>query len=134
MQILVDSSVWIDYFRGAVTPQTDFLDGLLGQAPLVVSDVTLGEVLQGIPDELHRKQAEAALLKFWLVEIGGIPLHRKSAVRYQTLRARGVPVRTAECLIATFCIENGFALLHSSPGFEPFERHFGLQVAHPPAS
>ena len=76
MQILVDSSVWIDYFRGVPTPQTDFLDGLLGRSPLVVSDVTLAEVLQGIPDELHRKQAEAALLKFWLVEIGGVPLHR----------------------------------------------------------
>jgi predicted nucleic acid-binding protein len=134
LQTLVDSSVWIDYFQGVPTPQTDSLDRLIGRAPLVVSDVTVAEVLQGIPDEMHRKQAEEALLKFWLVEIGGLPLHRKSALRYQTLRARGVPVQTTECLIATFCIENGFSLLHSSPGFEPFERHFGLRVAHPSAS
>lgn len=134
MQTLVDSSVWIDYFRGVATPQTDHLDGLIGRSPLLVSDVTVAEVLQGIPDEMHRRQAEEALLKFWLVEIGGLPLHRRSALRYQTLRARGVPVQTTECLIATFCIENGFALLHSSPGFEPFERHFGLRVAHPSAS
>ncbi len=72
---------------------------------------------------------QEALLKFWLVETGGFDVAVQSAVSYHTLKARGIPVRTAECRLAAFCILNGFALLHSSPGFEAFEKHFGLQVA-----
>ncbi|HEX4962689.1 MAG TPA: PIN domain nuclease [Thermoanaerobaculia bacterium] len=128
MQTLVDSAVWIDYFRGTVTPETDHLDALLGRSPLVVADVVMTEVLHGLPDEAHRKQAREALAQFWLVEIGGFGLAEKAAVNYHTLRARGIPVRTAECRIATFCIDQGFALLHSSPGYEPFEKHLGLTV------
>lgn len=128
MQTLVDASVWIDYFTGVASPETDALDGMLGTSPIVVSDLTVAEVLHGLPDERHRRLAEEALLKFWLVEIGGLPLARQSSVNFHTLRARGIPVRTTECLIATFCIEKGFALLHSSPAFKPFER-LGLRVA-----
>ena len=131
MQVLVDSSVWIDYFTGAATPETDHLDSLLGRSPLVVADMVLTEVLHGLPDELHRQQAREALGRFWLVEMTGFDLAEKSAVHYHTLRARGIPVRTAECRLATFCLDQGFALLHSSPGYEPFERHLGLTVARP---
>jgi predicted nucleic acid-binding protein len=129
VQVLVDSSVWLDYFAGATTPETDYLDSLLGRSPLVVADLVLTEVLHGLPDEAHRKQAREALGKLWLIEIGGFGLAERAAVNYHTLRARGIPVRTAECRIATFCVDQGFALLHSSPGYEPFERHLGLTVA-----
>jgi predicted nucleic acid-binding protein len=129
VQVLVDSSVWIDYFTGAATREADHLHALLARSPLVVADVVLTEVLHGLPDELHRRQALAALGKFWRVELGGFDLAGKSAVNYHTLRARGLPVRTAECRIATFCIDQGFALLHASPGYDPFERHLGLTVA-----
>lgn len=129
MQVVVDAPVWVEYFTGAATPETDHLDSLLGQSPVVVPDVVLAEVLQALPDEAHRRQAEAALLKFWVIEAGGLALHRKSVVHFHTLRARGIPVRPADCLLATFCIEHQFALLCSSPGFEPFERHLGLAVA-----
>jgi predicted nucleic acid-binding protein len=129
VQVLVDSSVWIDYFTGAATPEADLLNSLLGRSPLVVPDVVMTEVLHGLPDELHRKQAREALGKFWLLEVTGFDLAEKSAVHYHTLRARGIPVRTAECRLATFCLDRGFALLHSSPGYEPFEKHLGLQVA-----
>jgi predicted nucleic acid-binding protein len=131
VQVLVDSSVWIEYFTGKASPQADYLDSLIGRAALVVADVVLMEVLHGLPDEVHRKQAQEALLKFWLVETGGFDLAIQSAVNYQTLKARGVPVRTAECRLATFCILKGLALLHSSPGFEVFEKYLGLQVARP---
>jgi len=131
VQVLVDSSVWIDYFTGAVTPEADHLDSLLGRSPLVVADVVLTEVLHGLPDELHRQQAREALGRFWLVEMTGFDLAEKAAVHYHTLRARGIPVRTAECRLATFCLDQGFALLHSSPGYEPFERFLGLKVARP---
>ena len=129
MQIVVDSSVWIDYFIGAASPQADYLDSLLGKHALVVPDVTLAEVLYGLPDELHRRQAQEALLRFWLIETGGFDLAVKSAVNYHTLHTRGIPVRTGECRLATFCIDQGFALLHSSPGYEPFEKYLGLTVA-----
>lgn len=129
MQVVVDAPVWIGYFTGAATPEIDHLDSLLGQAPIVVPDVVLAEVLQAIPDEAHRRQAEAALLKFWLTEVGGLALHRKSVVNYHTLTVRGLQVWPGECLLATFCIENQLALLSSSQGYEPFERHLGLVVA-----
>ena len=129
MQVLVDSSVWIDYFTGAPTPAADTLDSLLGRSPLVVADVVMAEVLHAMPDELHRKLAREAMGKFWRVELGGFDLAEKSALHFHTLRARGLPVRTAECRIATFCLDKGFALLHSAAGYEPFEKYLGLTVA-----
>lgn len=129
MQVLVDSSVWIDYFTGAATPEANRLDSLLGRSPLVVADVVMMEVLHGMPDEAHRKLAREAMGKFWRVELGGFDLAERSAVHFHTLRARGIPVRTAECRIATFCLDQGYALLHSSPEYYgPFEKHLGLQV------
>jgi predicted nucleic acid-binding protein len=130
VQVLVDSSVWLDYFTGAATPEADLLDSLLGRSPLVVADVVMMEVLHGLPDELHRKQAREALGKFWRVDLVGFDLAEKSAVNFHTLRTRGIPVRTAECRIATFCIAYSFALLHSSPAYyDPFEKYLGLTVA-----
>ncbi len=129
MQVLVDTSVWLDYFAGAATPETDHLHALLGSSPLVLADVVLAEVLHALPDELHRQQAREALGRLWRIEVGGFDLAEKTAVSYHTLRARGIPVNTAECHIATFCLSQGFELLHSSPGYEPFERHLGLKVA-----
>jgi hypothetical protein len=130
VQILVDSSVWIDYFTGAASPEADRLDSLLGRSPLVVADVVMMEVLHGLPDELHRKQAREAMRKFWQVELAGFDLAEKSAVHFHTLRARGLPVRTAECRIATFCLDQGYALLHSAPEYYgPFEKYLGLNVA-----
>jgi predicted nucleic acid-binding protein len=127
VQAVVDTSVWLAYFRGVSSPETDLLDSLIGRAPLAVGDLVLAEVLHALPDELHRKQAEEALLKFWQVEMGGAELAVRSAVHSHTLRGRGYEVRPAECRIATFCIERGFALLHASEVFEPFEK-VGLQV------
>ncbi|HEX4961466.1 MAG TPA: PIN domain-containing protein [Thermoanaerobaculia bacterium] len=130
MQVLVDSSVWLDYFTGKATPEADRLDSLLGRFPLVVADVVMTEVLHALPDELHRKQAREAMGKFWQVELAGFDLAGQSAILFHTLRARGIPVRTAECRIAAFCIHQGFALLHSAPRYyDPFEKHLGLTVA-----
>jgi predicted nucleic acid-binding protein len=131
VQFVVDASVWIDYFTGAATPQVDVLDGLIGNWAVTVTDSVLAEVLHGLPDEVHRRQAQEALLRFWLIEDGGFDVAVKSAVNYHTLRARDIPVRMAECRLATFCIDQGFALLHSSPGYEPFEKYLGLKVARP---
>lgn len=126
MQILVDSSVWLDYFRGVSSPQTDGLDRLLGQAPLLVADLTFEEVLHGLPDERHRELAADALRKFWIVEIHGFALAKASAANGHALRARGLDPDPVACRIATYCIENGFALLHDDEEYDPFEEHLGL--------
>jgi predicted nucleic acid-binding protein len=129
VQILIDSSVWLDYFRGVSSPQTDGLDRLLGQAPLLVADLTFEEVLHGLPDERHRQLAADALRKFWIVEIHGFALAKTSAANGHALRARGLDPDPVACRIATFCIENGFALLHDDEEYDPFEEHLGLQAA-----
>lgn len=127
--ILVDSSVWIDYFRGVATPQSDRLDALLGVEPLAVGDVILTEVLQGFTSERAFEQALRLMTSLSVVEIGGSQIAIQAARNYRTLRARGVTVRkTIDTLIATRCIEDNHALLYSDRDFEPFVEHLGLQV------
>jgi predicted nucleic acid-binding protein len=126
--ILVDSSVWIDYFRGVSTLQTDRLDTLLGAEPLAIGDVILTEVLQGFADERAFNQALALLTTLTLVEVGGQEIAIQAARNFRTLRVHGVTVRkTIDTLIATCCIERGHPLLYSDRDFDPFVEHLGLQ-------
>lgn len=132
MRVLVDTSVWIDYFDGVVTPRTDYLHEILGWAPVMVADLIVGEVLQGFPDDAAWERARQALSKFPAYTIGGHDLVRQSAVHQRLLRGKGAPLpNQIDCLIATFCIQNNFALLHSDPAFEPFERYLGLKLPDP---
>lgn len=126
---IVDSSVWIDYFNGTATPQTDRLDGALGRQELGLGDIILCEVLQGFRRDSDFERARTALLAFPIFTLGGQELALKSAANYRALRRRGITVRkTVDCLIATFVIEHGHSLLHSDGDFEPFSAHLGLQV------
>ena len=128
--ILVDSSVWIDYFRGVATPQSDRLDGLLGREGLATGDVVLTEVLQGFSSDRDFNQALRLLSSLTLVQIGGEDIAVQAARNFRTLRARGVTVRkTIDTLIATRCIQDGYALLYSDRDFDPFAEHLGLQSA-----
>ena len=128
--ILVDASVWIDYFRGRPSPQTDRLDRLLGTEPLLVGDLILTEVLQGFADEADFKVARRLLGAFELVELGGRARCLEAAQHYRILRAKGVTVRkTIDTLIATYCLHHGHALLHSDRDFDAFTRHLGLRDA-----
>ena len=128
--ILVDSSVWIDYFRGAATPQTDKLDGLLATEPLATADVVLTEVLQGFTLEGDFNNALRLLTSLSVIDVGGQDIVVKAARNFRTLRARGVTVRkTIDALIATRCIESGMPLLYSDRDFDPFVEHLGLSSA-----
>ena len=132
MALLVDSSVWIDYFNGEDTSQTNYLDQALGQIEIVVGDLILTDILQGFRSKRDFETARDALLKFPVLEMVGIQSALKSAHNYRDLRRKGVTVRkTIDCLIATFCIETGLELLHSDHDFDPFEEHLGLRVRHP---
>ncbi len=126
---IVDSSVWIDYFNGQVTPQTDLLDAALGQREIGLGDIILAEVLQGFRSQEDFERARDALLQFPIFTLGGVEIALKSAANFRLLRRRGITVRkTVDCLIATFAIESGFWLLHDDRDFDPFEKHLGLKV------
>jgi predicted nucleic acid-binding protein len=127
--ILVDSSVWIDYFNGTFTAQTAKLDRLLGQASLAVGDLILTEVLQGFADDRDFNQARKLLTSLTIVELGGREIAIQAARNFRTLRSLGVTVRkTIDTIIATRCIESGYDLLHNDRDFDPFVEHLGLRV------
>lgn len=129
--ILVDSSVWIDYFRAADTPQVLLLDTLIGSTPLAVGDLIAAEVLQGVRDAREYKLVRQAFDAFEHVEIGGYDLAIKASENYRRLRQLGFTIRkTIDTLIATRCIEDGLTLLHADRDFGPFAEHLGLRVAY----
>jgi hypothetical protein len=128
--ILVDSSVWIDFFRNKPTPQAEWLDRNLGLEGLVVGDLILAEVLQGFRDDKGFNEARRMLGRLEQVVVGGTDLAVEAARNYRRLRAIGVTVRgTVDVLIATRCLTDGLRLLHSDRrDFDAFERHLGLRV------
>ena len=129
--ILVDSSVWIDYFRSADTPQVALLDSFLGRRPLAVGDLIAAEVLQGVRDEQEFKLVKKTLDAFEHIDLVGYALAIKAAENHRLLRANGITIRkTMDTLIATRCIEDGLTLLHADRDFLPFARHLGLKLAH----
>jgi predicted nucleic acid-binding protein len=126
---IVDSSVWIDYFNGVDTAQTDILHGALGSRELGLGDIILCEVLQGFRSAQDFNKARTALLRFPVFPLVGTELAIKSAENYRVLRRRGITVRkTIDCLIATFVIEHGHSLLHNDGDFDGFAQHLGLAV------
>jgi predicted nucleic acid-binding protein len=126
--ILVDSSVWIDYFNGKATRQTQLLDALLGVEPLGIGDLILTEVLQGFRADADYKVAKKLLTSLDVFDLLGEKLAIKSAENFRTLRKRGITVRkTADVIIATYCIEAKYPLLFSDKDFLPFTEHLGLR-------
>ncbi len=127
--ILVDSSVWIDFFRGKETTQTIRLEALLDTQELAVGDLILAEVLQGFSDEGDFTKAQFIMTTMDVVELVGEEIALQAAQNYRFLRSRGITIRkTIDTIIATKCIAEGLVLLHSNRDFEPFVTHLGLQV------
>ncbi|BDV34666.1 MULTISPECIES: PIN domain nuclease [Methylocystis] len=128
--ILVDSSVWIDYFRGAETPQAQRLDWLLGEEPIATGDLILTEVLQGFDKERDFAQAQKLLTSLTIVGLGGREIAIRAAQNYRKLRTMGVTTRkTIDTIIATRCIESDLPLLYSDRDFDPFVERLGLRSA-----
>lgn len=127
--ILIDSNVWIDYFRGSKTPEVKLLDGLLGNEPLALGDLILTEVLQGFTSDREFHRVQKLLAPFDVIELGGRDIAIQAAKNFRTLRKRGVTVRkTIDTIIATRCIADDIALLSSDRDFEPFVKHLGLRM------
>lgn len=126
--IVVDSSVWIDYFNGRINPETDALDSLLSGNLLLTGDLILAEVLQGFRTDAAFRKASELLDQLIFADMVGRTVALAGARMYRSLRRRGVTVRsTVDLLIGAFCIENGHSLLHRDSDFTPLERHFGLK-------
>jgi predicted nucleic acid-binding protein len=127
--ILVDSSVWIDFFNGRSTRQTDLLDGFLGEEEVLTGDLIYVEVLQGFRHEREFQRAKRALDALPFVVLLGREVALASVMNYRALRRRAITVRgTIDVIIATFCIRNGHVLLHSDRDFEPMAEHLGLRT------
>src|SRR5205809_4494040 len=121
--VIVDTTIWIDYFRAVSNLETEWLDDELGRRRLGLTDVILCEVLQGVRDERTAVDVERQLLKLHVFRSGGVELASEAARNYRLLRSRGRTVRkTIDCLIATFCIREQHALLHRDRDFDPFEQ------------
>jgi len=128
--IVVDSSVWIDYFRQGASAESNYLHSLIGIQKLGVSDLIVVEVLQGFAAKRDFDQAKRLLSLVDVVDLGGWAVAVQAAENYRTLRSLGVTVRkTIDTIIATACIMHGYELLHSDRDFDPFVKHLGLRSA-----
>jgi len=127
--VLVDTSVWVDYFNGLETPRTDRLDQLLGSGRLLTGDLILAELLQGFAKDADYRTARRLLLELPCAELVGRDNALRAADYYRRLRKRGVTVRkTIDVLIGTYCIQHGHELLHADRDFDSMQRHLGLRV------
>jgi hypothetical protein len=128
--IVVDSSVWIDYFTGKDTVGTERLHLLLGEELVVIGDLMLTEVLQGFRTDKDFRQARQMLLSLTVVNMLDTAIALRSAANFRTLRKKGITVRKAiDAIIATYCIENKLPLLHSDKDFHPFHKYLKLKNA-----
>jgi len=128
--LLVDSSVWIDYFNGTPSEQAERLDSLLGREDLLTGDLILAEVLRGFDRPADFRRARKLMSSLAYEDMLGKDVALRGVAYYRSLRRRGITVRkTIDVLIASFCILRGHSLLHRDRDFEPFERFFGLARA-----
>lgn len=130
--ILVDSSVWIDYFNGRTTCTTDWLDAALGSEFLLMGDIILAEVLQGFQSDEDFDTAKSLLLTLPFMEMAGREVAIESAMNHRFLKKKGVTARrTIDVMIGTFCIHNDISLLHSDKDFGPMQEYLKLKSVAP---
>jgi predicted nucleic acid-binding protein len=130
--ILVDSSVWIDYFNGYKTWQTNLLDNLLSDVPIIIGDLILAEILQGFRSDNDFESAKSYLSDLPFRGMGGYQVAVKSAQHFRILRKKGVTVRkTIDVIIGTYCILEGLPLLHDDRDFDPMVSHLSLKILRP---
>ena len=127
--VLADTSVWIDAFNGNKTWQVETLSDLLGKKRVILGDIILTEILEGIRNDNDFEKAKTILNKFPCLNLLGKEIAIKAARNYRLLRKKGITIRkTIDVIIATYCIENNFTLLHNDKDFLPMEKHLGLKT------
>jgi len=127
--IVADTSAWIDYFNGVLAPHTDRLDSDLETHIIIIGDLIIAELLQGFKTDKEYNTAKKIIEKFEYRDFVGKEIAMKTANNYRYLRKNGITVRkTIDVIIATFCIENEYQLIHNDKDFDPLEEHLGLKV------
>jgi predicted nucleic acid-binding protein len=127
--VLVDTSVWVDFFNGVDTAEANELDRLLGSGRILTGDLILAEILQGFVREADYRRARNLLTDIPYTDLVGREVALAAADNYRRLRRRGITVRrTIDVIIGTFCIVNSHQLLHSDRDFDPMEEALGLRV------
>ncbi|TAL00141.1 MAG: PIN domain nuclease [Rhodospirillaceae bacterium] len=128
--IVVDSSIWIDHLNQKLTDQVLRLrDMIVSNEPILVGDLILCEVLQGLSSNLEAKAVEQALRQFPTVAMLDPDLAVRAAANYRLLRGKGVTVRkTIDLIVGTFCIAHDHFLLHADRDFEPMQKYLGLRT------
>jgi len=130
--IIVDTSVWIDYFNGEVNAHTDLLDRMLSSERIAIGDIILAEVLHGFRRDADFRKALELFEALEFKEMLGRQMALRCAQNYRKLRRAGVTARkTIDVMIATFCVVNGHVLVHDDRDFEPMEKYLGLKVLKP---
>lgn len=131
---LVDTSVWIDYFNGVNNPHTDRLDHLLQDGAVIMGDLILLEIPQGIRSDRDYRTTREYLSALDQYELFGNNRAIRCAEHYRALRKKGIIIRkTADVIIAGFCIEQNLPLLFLDRDFQPFVDHLQLISALPSA-
>jgi predicted nucleic acid-binding protein len=131
-RIVVDTSVWVDFFCLTKNPETEWLERAIGRELIALTDVNLCEVLQGIREDGEYREIRLQLLEFEILPTGSLQMALAAAENHRALRKKGFTLRkTIDCWIATFCLREGYSLLHRDRDFDPFERELGLRVVHP---
>jgi len=129
MPLVVDSSVWIDYFNGQLSAETNALDRALGVEEIIIGDLILTEVLQGFRKQSDFYKARELMRHFPVVTMLGSEMATKSAENYRKLRQQGITVRkTIDVMIATYCMNHALPLLYSDRDFDPIVQYLGLQA------
>ena len=125
--VLVDTSVWIDYFRGRDSPQTNKLDELIDDERIATGDLIIAELMQGFRTKSQIVAARNIISRLEYFDLVGKDIAFKAAENYRFLRKEGIAIRkTIDIVIGNFCIENGFKLLHADRDFEPMTEYLGL--------
>lgn len=127
--IVADTSAWIDYFNGVLAEHTDQLDSDLKTHRIIIGDLIIAELLQGFKTNKEYNTAKKIIENLEYRDFVGKEIAIKTANNYRYLRKKGITVRkTIDVIIATFCIENGYQLIHNDKDFDPLEEHLGLRV------
>ena len=130
--IIVDSSVWVDFYNGAVTRESEYLDSILGIVPLAVGDVILAEVLQGFREDRHHRRALELFDDLTFVEMLGRERALAAADKFRRLRRMGITIsKTVDMIIGSYCIDEKVPLLFSDKDFQRMVQHGGLRSALP---
>jgi predicted nucleic acid-binding protein len=130
--IVVDTSVWVDHLRAIPSPEALLLDTLLDQEPIVVGDLILCEVLNGVPGEAAARHTESILREFRIERMVDDTIAVEAARHFRALRRAGITIRkTMDLLIGTWCIRHRHDLLHRDRDYDAMEQHLGLRVLHP---